>query len=236
MTRPRILRLLVSREHDCGYLPKRTARSAFVDPTVTLNAERYGQLLDQGFRRSGGYVYRPLCRGCSACRPARIPVAAFRPDRSQQRCERRNRDLELRTVTELQDEHFGLYRDYLRGRHSGGGMDPDDAGAFHEFLNADWSQTLFWEFRLGERLMALAVVDRVPNGLSAVYTFFDVSEHDRSLGTYAILRQIEIARATGLGYVYLGYWVAESTKMDYKRRFRPLEVLGPSGWEPLPTQ
>lgn len=225
------VRLLVSREHDCGYLPKRTARSAFVDPALPLNPSHYGSLLKQGFRRSGRYVYRPLCRGCNACRPARIVVADFRADRSQRRCRQANADLTMTGVDCLNDEHYALYRKYLQARHPDGGMDPNDAGAFYEFLDAPWSQTLFLEFRLAKRLLALAVVDQVPQGLSAVYTFFDPSQTRRSLGSYAILRQIQIARDAGLDHVYLGYWVAESQKMDYKRHFKPLQLLSVDGWQ-----
>lgn len=230
MSEPHAVRLLVSREHDCGYLDGHTARSAFVDPGVPLNPTRYGQLLQQGFRRSGSYVYRPLCRGCSACRPARIAVAQFRPDRSQRRCLQRNADLTLTAVDRLGDEHYALYRTYLQQRHPDGGMDPDDAGAFHEFLHAPWSQTSFWEFRCSARLLALAVVDQVPGALSAVYTFYDPAEAARGLGSYAILRQIGIATDCDLDYVYLGYWVGGSRKMDYKRRFKPLELLAADGW------
>lgn len=225
------IRLLVSREHDCGYLPDRTARSAFVDPALRLNPLRYGTLLEQGFRRSGSYVYRPLCRGCNACRPARIVVADFTLDRSLRRCRKINADLTMTGVDRLSDEHYALYRDYLRARHPDGGMDPDDAGAFHEFLDAPWSLTTFLEFRKDGTLLAVAVVDQVPDGLSAVYTFFDPSAPRRSLGSYAILRQIELAQDSGLTYVYLGYWVAQSRKMDYKRRFRPLQMLDASGWK-----
>ena len=231
MTELQPIRLLVSREHECGYLSERTARSAFVDPSLRLNPRRYGTLLEQGFRRSGSYVYRPLCRGCNACRPARIVVADFEPDRSLRRCQRINQDLTMTGVDALSGEHYALYRDYLRARHPDGGMDPDDAGAFHEFLDAPWSQTTFLEFRKDKTLLALAVIDQVPDGLSAVYTFFDPGLPRRSLGSYAILRQIDLARDSGLDYVYLGYWVAQSRKMDYKRRFQPLQLLDASGWK-----
>lgn len=228
-------RLLVGSEHACGYLPQLRARSAFIDPSLPLHAGLYGKLLDLGFRRSGRYVYRPLCRDCHACRPVRVPVARFKPDRSQRRCLHRNAGLTLTPTDALGDEHFALYRAYLRARHPGGGMNPDDAEGFHEFFDTTWAKTLFWEIRDGRRgpLLALAVLDRVPNGLSAVYTFFDPARSTRGLGTYAVLREIEITHAAGRPYLYLGYWVAGSRKMNYKRRFQPLEVLGTHGWQPL---
>lgn len=235
MSQNRTVRLLISHEHACGYLPRRKARSAFIDPQLKLNAKRYGQLLSQGFRRSGSYVYRPLCRGCAACRPARVVVADFQPDRSQRRCLRDNADLELRAVDRLNDEHYTLYRNYLRTRHPDGEMDPNDSAAFHEFLASPWLQTLFLEFRAAQRLVAVAVVDQIPNGLSAVYTFFDPHEKHRGLGNYAILKQIELARDTGLDYLYLGYWVPGSPKMDYKRRFKPIQLLDARGWHRYAT-
>lgn len=222
-------RLLMGTEHACGYLPGRQARSAFIDPTISMDPVRYGALLDLGFRRSGRYVYRPMCRGCDACRSVRVPVGRFHPDRSQRRCLAHNDDLRVARAERLLPEHFRLYQSYLRTRHADGGMDPDDADAFQEFFSAGWSQTLFWEARANGRLVAVAVLDRVPGGLSAVYTFYDPDQPHRGLGTWMILREIEVTRASGLRYLYLGYWVAGSAKMDYKSRFQPLEVLGTDG-------
>jgi arginine-tRNA-protein transferase len=224
------LRLLLGSSHSCGYLPQRNARSAFVDPSFPLDETLYGALLDQGFRRSGNYAYRPMCQVCRACRSVRIATLEFKPDRSQRRCLRANADLGLQRVSRPGNDHFELYRRYLRARHAGGGMDPDDTEAFREFLGCAWGSTEFWEFRRGRKLMGVSVVDRIPLGYSAVYTFFDPDYPARGLGTYAILQQVEQARLQGLPYVYLGYWVEGSEKMDYKKRFQPLEVLRPTGW------
>jgi len=232
------LRLLMGSAHACGYLPERHARSAFVDPAFPLEPALYGALLDQGFRRSGDYAYRPMCLNCRACQSARIVADEFVPDRAQRRCARRNLDLNLTISTRLTDEHYALYRRYMASRHRNGGMDPDDAEAFREFLACGWGATEFWEFRLGpdadSPLMAVSVVDRIPRGLSAVYTFFEPQAPERGLGTYAILAQVERAKAEGLPHVYLGYWVPGSAKMDYKKRFHPLEVLRNTGWQRLP--
>ncbi len=232
MNDPQRVRLFLSTEHACGYLAGRDARNAYLDPDFAMSATRYGWLLAQGFRRSGIHVYRPHCQQCEACRPARVPVASFKPTRGQRRCLARNADVSLTITRELGDEHFLLYRRYLATRHAGGGMDNGNREAFHAFLECSWGEAQFWEFRCGGRLLALAVVDRVPHALSAVYTFFDPDEGARSLGTLAILKQLEIAAARKLEQVYLGYWVAGSRKMEYKKNFRPMEVLGPRGWEP----
>jgi arginine-tRNA-protein transferase len=224
-------RLLLGAEHACSYLERRLARSVFVDPQLRLDAARYGTLLDLGFRRSGNYVYRPACAACQACQPARVPVAEFAPDRSQRRCERANADLQLGLEGALSDEHYALYRRYLLARHPGGGMDPDDREAFRAFLSSSWGHSEILAARdRGGRLLAGGVVDRVPHALSAVYTWFEPAQGRRSLGTFMVLAQIERARRLGLAYLYLGYWVQGSATMDYKRRFRPLEVLGADGW------
>lgn len=226
------LRLLMGSAHPCGYLSERHARSAFVDPAFPREPALYGALLDQGFRRSGDYAYRPMCQNCRACQSVRIVAAKFSPNRAQRRCLKRNDDLELQVVSALNNEHYQLYRRYLAARHAGGGMDPDDAEAFQEFLNCSWGKTEFWEFRASGRLLAVAVIDRVVRGLSAVYTFYDPDEPDRGLGTFAILAQVQVAVAEHLPYVYLGYWVSGSDKMDYKKLFKPLEILQPGGWRP----
>lgn len=226
-------RLLLGAEHACGYLSGSEARSAFIDPNFKLNPPRYGELLKMGFRRSGGYVYRPACAACNECKPVRVPVAEFTPSRTQLRCRRHNKDLSLIRGDALGEEHYALYRDYLAARHPTGGMDPEDRAAFHSFLECGWGRTEVWDFRRGPRLLASAIVDVLPRALSAVYTFFDPAESARSLGTFAVLTQIEQARSANLTHVYLGYWVEHSRKMTYKRNFRPLEMLAAQGWQRL---
>lgn len=231
MTGPRP-RLLLGTEHACSYLPGRMARSVFVDPALPIDPARYGALLDLGFRRSGSYVYRPACGACQQCRPVRLKVAEFRASRTQKRCEKRNADLTVRPEPRLTHEHYELYRRYLAARHPGGGMDPEDAEAFHAFLSSHWGRTEILAARDAHgRLVAGGVIDRVPSGLSAVYTYFDPAQGARSLGTFMVLNEIRAAAALGLPYLYLGYWVPGSPKMDYKRQFRPLEVLGMEGWQ-----
>ncbi|MGH8460591.1 MAG: arginyltransferase [Stenotrophobium sp.] len=230
------VQLLLGTEHVCGYLPQISARNAYVNPGFPLNADRYAWLLAHGFRRSGDHVYRPHCAHCRRCTPARIPVAAFHPDRNQRRCITRNADLALCISDSLSDEHYALYLAYLRARHAGNGMDVDNRDAFHTFLECSWGDAQFWEFRdAGGHLLAVAVVDLLADALSAVYTFFDPAATARSLGTYAVLAQIAHAREQGLAYLYLGYWVAGSRKMDYKKNFRPLEVLRGLDWQSLET-
>jgi arginine-tRNA-protein transferase len=228
--------------HPCPYLPGRVAASAFVDPSLDLTPAVYARLLAHGFRRSGHYVYRPLCPDCAACRAVRLPVAAFLPRRSHQRAWRASRaDLTMTPRPAAFDEqHFALYQQYLGARHPDGEMANGDADDYRRFLFADWGETLCLELRLGERLLGVAVTDVVPGALSAVYTFFDPAQFARSPGVLAILAQVELARTWQLPHLYLGYWIDACQKMRYKADYRPLEVLAGDAWhrvgpgEPMP--
>lgn len=228
------VRLLRTEPHDCGCFDGRVAQNLVVDPDFPHLAALFGNALHAGFRRSGEHIYRPACRTCRACVAARIPVAAFRPDRSQRRCLDRNRDL---SVTEaearIDEERFTLYRRYIAARHAGGGMDGVDAVDIARFVSSSWSDTRFLELRLGGALVAVAVTDRSEVGLSAVYTFFEPTLAPRGLGTFAILSQISLAQRLGLPHLYLGFWIEGHPKMDYKSRFRPLEVLEAGRWRAI---
>lgn len=230
------LRLFHTAEHACGYWPERQARDLVFDPGDPRQARLYPMALSWGFRRSGNLIYRPHCRHCKACVAVRIPVAEFRPDRSQRRCLARNADLETRVCpAERSDEHFDLYQRYLAARHPGGGMDGHGIAEFDQFLISAWGQGRFLEIRtrrehgLGE-LLAVAVTDVVPDALSAVYTFYTPDAAERGLGTYAILQQIAWAQRDGKPYLYLGYWIDGHRKMAYKQRYRPLESFDGQQW------
>lgn len=219
-------------EHECAYIPKRRARTLFVDPEATLSPLTYDRLIEQGFRRSGEYIYQPRCPGCSACQSLRLPVAAFTPSRRHRRCIKRNETLTVRIVpAEFRQEHFELYRRYLAARHPDSPMEDMGPDQYHEFVTSSWCTTVFYEFRDDERLLAVSVVDELPSCLSAVYTFFDPDEAPRSLGTLSILWLIQAARAAARPYVYLGYWIEESPAMRYKSEFRPHEIFTSRGWE-----
>jgi arginine-tRNA-protein transferase len=227
--------IFISMPHPCSYLPGKTATTLFVDPRYTLDSEKFGRFMQLGWRRSGDLVYRPHCHDCTACVPVRVPVALFRPRRGQRRVWARNQDLEIRARAPIFDvEHFDLYQRYQRGRHPGGGMDEADPQKYLEFLTGRHVQTVFYEMRLDAQLLGVAVVDRLPDGLSAVYTFFDPGQRTRALGIYAVLWQIEEARRRQLPYVYLGYWIDDSQKMSYKTSYRPLEAYQGGFWSLLP--
>lgn len=229
------LRFFSTPPHECGYLADEEATTLFVDPLAPMDMTRYGILSELGFRRSGAHVYRPHCRLCRACVPVRLPVARFRPDRSQRRCLSRNRDLELTIRPARFDaEHFALYRRYMQARHPGGGMDNDDPQAYTRLIQADWADTLLYSFHQASRLLAVAVVDQGPNFLSAVYTFYEPEAGRRSPGVYAVLQQIAQARDSGRDWLYLGFWNPLTAKMRYKERYRPLEYFNGSRWQSEP--
>lgn len=231
---PADLVFYASPPHECSYLPEREATTLFADPHAPLTPALYSLLAGMGFRRSGNYVYRPRCPDCNACLPVRIPVREFSPARSQRRNWAQNKDLAVSVLpAEYQEEHYALYRKYIHSRHAEGGMDVDAPERYLEFLGSRWADTRFVEFRLQGRLLMVAVIDLMSDGLSAVYTFFDPDESRRGLGTYAILWQVEEARWRQLPYVYLGYLIDESPKMAYKRRYRPLEYYQQGGWHRL---
>jgi arginine-tRNA-protein transferase len=229
------VRLFQTLPHACGYYAERTAQNLVIDPAAPQLDRLYGPALERGFRRAGGHLYFPHCPECRACTPCRIDALHFEADRSQRRCLKRNADL---AVTECQagynTERHALYERYLRQRHPGGGMDEADASDFRRFLTAPWSPTVFLEFRLRGRLLGVAVTDICRSGLSAVYTFYEPAEAARGLGTWAILQQVELARRRNLPWVYLGFWIEGHPKMDYKRRFKPLQLRTAEGWKVMP--
>jgi len=236
--------------YSCSYLPERTARSQVAltkvietpapPPETDLSpdlAAAYGTLLVQhGFRRSGTFIYRPYCDECHACVPVRLPVARFIPDRGQRRAIQRHANLTVRTCPPVfSEEHFLLYQRYLHVRHPQGGMDEDSREQYQQFLLQSPVETSFVEFREGHTLRMVCIIDRVEDGLSSVYTFFDPELPRASLGTYAVLWQIDACHKAGLPYLYLGYWIRESRKMAYKTRFHPIEGYWEGVWREMET-
>jgi arginyl-tRNA--protein-N-Asp/Glu arginylyltransferase len=221
----------ISMPHPCSYLPGRMATMLFVSPQQVLDTRTFAELTRHGFRRSGDFVYRPHCQTCQACVPVRIPVSSFRANRSQRRAWRRNQDLTVcRCEAEFKQEHFELYLRYQSTRHPAGGMDEGDPERYVRFLTTRHCTTDFYELRLADQLLGVAVADILPDGLSAVYTFYDPAAATRSLGVFAILFEIEHARQLGLPWVYLGYWIAQCEKMSYKRNFGPLQIYQNGVW------
>ena len=225
------INLYLTSSHACGYLPDRLATNLVPDPRLPMTMATYNQLITLGYRRSGSHTYRPHCEACDACIPCRVPVHGFMPNRSQKRCRQRNRDLVTRfTRAHYSEELFALYRHYLNTRHSDGDMARPTPQDYRQFLYSDWSDTWFAESRLDGRLVAVAVFDRVADGLSAVYSFFDPGLASRSLGTFNILCLIEYSRQLQRDYLYMGYLILHCDKMQYKMQYRPLQCFLDNRW------
>jgi arginyl-tRNA--protein-N-Asp/Glu arginylyltransferase len=228
------LKVFATHPHTCSYLPEQQATTLFIDPAAPIDGPAYSQLSEMGFRRSGPHLYRPHCARCNACVPARVPVAKFQLNRQQRRIWQRNADLTVIDRTALNGaDYYALYAKYIEGRHRDGDMYPPTPQQFESFLTREWDLTHYYCFYHDTRLLAVAVVDVMSNGLSAIYTFYDPEEKNRSLGVYAVLWQIQRARELGLPSVYLGYWIKQCRKMSYKINYRPIELLVNGRWVAL---
>lgn len=232
----KVVQLYATAPYECSYLPSRLARSQVASPSHGISKVCYSDLVEQGFRRSGVFTYRPYCDNCNACVPLRVDVAAFQANRSQRRAWATHHTLRA-TVRKLafDSEHYALYQRYQSQRHVDGGMDKDGVEQYHQFLLQSHVDTQLIEFHIVDRmgnncaLKMVSIVDVLQDGLSAVYTFFDPTDH-ASYGTYNVLWQLDWARHLGLQHVYLGYWIGESKKMNYKSNFRPFQIYRDGTW------
>ena len=226
----------------CPYLPDRNERKVFTHLAGTRSSELNEALTQGGFRRSQNIAYRPACEGCRACVSVRVLVDRFDMTRSLRRVSRANADLAGEAMPAYPTaEQYELFRRYIDARHGRGGMADMSVLDYAMMVEDTHVDTQLIEYRrkgpdtfttgVGEGpLVAVALSDRLSDGLSLVYSFFDPAGASRSLGTYVILDHVRRARAAGLPHVYLGYWVPESAKMHYKTRFRPQQHLTTTGW------
>ncbi len=219
----------------CPYLSGRIEQQLFSELSGPVALDVFDELSQGGFRRSHHIIYKPACVGCNACIPVRVRAADFKPNRAWRKVINRNADLQAREIgTRITEEQFKLFHLYTNRRHGDGEMAKMSRRDYAAMVLGSPVDTVLVEFRdTDDRLAAVCLMDRLAGGLSAVYSFFDPEETRRSLGSYIVLWMIERARELELDYVYLGYWVAGSPKMDYKSRFRPLEGFSPDGWHEI---
>jgi len=234
----RFPRFFVTTPAPCPYLAGKTERKVFTELTGQHATELNDALGRIGFRRSQGVAYRPSCLDCSACISVRVVAGEFQPSATQRKLIRRHADLEVTACKPwTTEEQYELLRRYLHARHPGGGMVDMDENDFADMVEQSPVKTFLVEYREPSmdgrpgRLVGACLTDQQGDGLSMIYSFFEPNDATRQgLGTYIILDHILRAARAGLPYVYLGYWVEDSPRMAYKARFRPLERLGPNGW------
>lgn len=246
MTAPvRFPRFFVTSPAPCPYLPGKTERKVFTElkgPHADSLNDALGRI---GFRRSQTVAYRPSCLDCSACVSVRIVADEFAPSSTQRRNLKRNRDLVATLCRPWStEEQFELLQKYLSVRHPGGGMTGMDEVDFADMVEHTPVTSYVVEYREPSpdgvtpgRLVGACLTDKHADGLSMIYSFYDPDHETRSgLGNYIILDHVERAREMDLPYVYLGYWVGGSPRMQYKVRYRPLERLAGEGWERISAE
>jgi arginine-tRNA-protein transferase len=219
----------------CPYVPGRTERKVVTELSGVTAETLHDKLSRGGFRRSHNIAYAPVCPSCNACVPIRIRAADFEPSRTQKRVMRVNTDMQVQEMPpRATAEQFQLFQAYQRQRHGEGDMATMSFYDYRAMVEDTPIETSVVEFRLPSgQLAGACLTDRLGDGLSAVYSFFDTSLTTRSLGTYAIMWLVARAVELDLPNVYLGYWVEESRKMGYKAKFRPSEILRAGQWVPL---
>lgn len=219
----------------CPYVSGRLERKIVTELNGTDAETLHEALSRAGFRRSHSIAYTPACPGCNACIPVRIVAEGFQADRTMRKVTRANGGLVARVVpARATADQFRLFSRYQESRHSGGDMALMGFYDYRSMVEDSPIDTFIVEFRDAEgNLAAACLSDRMSDGLSAVYSFFDPDLAPRSLGTFMVLWLVDEARRQSLPYVYLGYWIAESRKMSYKTRYQPLEAFGPDGWKLL---
>lgn len=217
----------------CPYLPDRVERRVVTELFGRDATRLHDQLSYAGFRRSHGIVYAPACPGCDACKAVRIVVDGFDLRSSMKRILKANEDLSARMAQPAADqEQYRLFQRYQASRHSGGDMAKMDYLDYQALIEDTPIETSLITFRDDRGALTGAMLaDRLGDGLSAVYSYFDPEQPRRGMGTYMILWLLDEAKRLGLPFVYLGFWIDGCNKMSYKARFRPLEVHTATGWQ-----
>ncbi len=232
---PHKLQFYITLPAPCPYLPEQMERKIFTSLSPLDGPYLNNHLTHSGFRRSQNVMYRPACETCDACRSLRVFVNDFIPGKSFKRVLKRNADVSCHVVESYAtQEQYELLHTYLLSRHPDGGMADIDFERYEMMVEDCATQTEIFEYRDQQgMLIACCITDCLRDGLSMVYSFFDIGQLARSLGTYMILDHLAYCKQAKLDYLYLGYWVKNSPKMHYKSRFSPNEILGKNGWQAM---
>jgi leucyl-tRNA---protein transferase len=231
------IQFYVTTKYPCGYINNQEAQSIVATPYKKVDERTYGDLIQQGFRRSGQYVYKPQCHECNACIPIRVCVEKFTKSQSQKRIIKKHSYITAKILPlNFEEEHYNLYVNYQNNRHRINSEITNDVADYNDFLIKSNVNTQIIEFRAKGKLMMVTIIDRVKNGISAVYTFYDCNDTKLSLGTYSILWLLNFCNNEKLNHLYLGYWINDSKKMKYKVNFKPYELMINGSWQEFPNQ
>ena len=214
----------------CGYLEQEQEQLLVYIDQQPLTPFMYSALQNQGFRRSEDQVYKPHCPNCNACQSVRVSPYRFVMSRSQKRVFNKGKDFRVAFSDEVKPEYYELFEHYVNSKHKNGVMYPASIEQLHSFTHCDWMDQLFIELYDGNKLIAVAITDITPDSLSAVYTFYDVNYSAHSIGTLMILHQINIVKQLEKSWLYLGYYIANCQKMNYKTKFTPYQIRESSAW------
>ncbi len=217
--------------HPCSYLNNHQEQLLVLMDHTLFCSQGYEHLLSLGFRRSGNDIYRPQCPACSACQSVRIDSTQFTFSHSQKRLWKKAGDIDLKPSFAHKPEYYALYEKYISLRHHDGVMHPPSQQQYDHFLLCQWLTPCFLELYDKSKLIGIAVTDIMPNSLSAVYTFYDPEITKISIGTLAILKQIEFAQKNDKKWLYLGYYVEKCQKMNYKNKFNPCQMFIEQQWK-----
>lgn len=220
----------LSKEFDCSYLPTQKERLLVYIDDEPMSAEQYAAFQNEGFRRSQDIVYRPHCNDCNQCQSIRLEVNKFKPSKSQKRISNKCRKFTVSVVSSVSPDYYELFEQYINQRHNDGVMYPAEPNQLASFAHCEWMSPLFIEIRDGSKLIAVGISDPSSISLSAVYSFFDPSYEQYSLGTFLVLKQIEIAQQSNRTYLYLGYFISDCKKMNYKTNFKPYQIRKKDLW------
>jgi len=224
-------KLGITKSFPCNYLPGQDERLLIAVDSSLHNREHYGWLMQQGFRRSGDEIYRPHCVACQACQSLRVLVNDFSPSRSQKRLLKRNKSFTVTISEEIKTSYYPLYEQYINTIHRDGSMFPASDAQFQSFTQNSITEQRYIEIWQGDSLISVAVTDDIPDSLSAVYTFYHPDYRKHGLGVFSILKQIEIAVQLKRQYLYLGYQIEGCSKMNYKNRYTPHQILVENQWQ-----